>query len=90
MDLKRAIKATGWTLDAVAKQMQGRDGVGISLSAMSQIIGGNPSLSKLEEVAGIIGVPLWQLIREAADDGTAPAVPGVCPHCGHPLEIVIK
>lgn len=90
IDLKKAIKANGFTLDAVAKEMQGREGAkGITRAAMSQLINGNPSISKLKEIADIIGVPLWDLIRQAEDDQQPPAGVPVCPRCGAPLVISI-
>ena len=90
MDFKKAIKAQGFTLDAVAKEMQGREGAkGITRAAMSQLINGNPSISKLKEIADIIGVPLWDLIRQAENDQQPAAGVPVCPRCGAPLVISI-
>lgn len=90
MDLKKAIKAQGFTLDAVAKEMQGREGAkGITRAAMSQLINGNPSISKLKEIANIMGVPLWDLIRQAEEDQQPTAGVPVCPRCGAPLVISI-
>lgn len=51
-----------------------------------------PSWPTLERLAAALGVSVPELITDpttTADE--APAAPGaVCPHCGHPLEIVIK
>lgn len=56
-----------------------------------------PSWPTLERLAAALGVSVPELITDpatTADESTAdpgaPAVPGVCPHCGHRLEIVIK
>lgn len=51
------MKERGWTVERLASQMTGRNGQkGITQSAASQIINGNPTLATLQEIADIIGV----------------------------------
>lgn len=50
-----------------------------------------PSWPTLERLAAALGVSVPELITDPTTTDEAPAAPGaVCPHCGHPLEIVIK
>lgn len=49
MDIKKVIKAHGFTMKSVA------DSLGITLAALSQIASGNPSAKRLQEIADIIG-----------------------------------
>ena len=44
------------------KNKQG--GYGISQQSMSQIINGNPTISKLQEIADIIGISLSELVSD--------------------------
>lgn len=78
MDIKAVVKSRGWTISQVAENMTNKaGGKGITQSSLSQIINGNPTLDKLREVAGIIGVSVSELV---ADDPAG--VPLVCPRCG--------
>ena len=82
IDLKKAIKAQGFTLEAVAQKM------GITKSAMSQLVSGNPTLSKLQEIAQVIGVPVAELVR--FESGAQCQARLICPHCGREIEIEVK
>lgn len=79
MDIKKVINDRGFTLQQVA------DALGISQQAVSQAVNGNPSLSRLRQIAEAIGVTVSQLV---ADDG-AP-ITRKCPHCGKPINIKIE
>lgn len=69
MDIKKVIREQGWTLERLASEMKGKDGIkGISQPSVSSIINGNPTLDKLREIAQIIGVSLSKLV---ADDNTS-------------------
>ena len=60
---------------------------GISLSAISQIVGGkNPSVGKLQEIADIIGVSLSELVADEASENEAYII---CPHCGEKIKISV-
>ncbi|MBQ2298830.1 MAG: helix-turn-helix transcriptional regulator [Bacteroidaceae bacterium] len=81
MDLKKTIKRQGFTLDGVAQEM------GISKSAMSQIVNGNPTYSKLQEIATIIGISVSELVSDETDSRTSTLR---CPHCGKEIQVEIK
>ena len=89
--LKRNLKKRGWTTVQLASRMKGKNGeAGISQPSMSQILNGNPTLNKLEEIAAIVGVPLCDLLHE--DEGTTAALsPSVaCPCCGAVLRVSLS
>lgn len=80
MDIKKVIKDSGWTLERLAAEMTNKNGQkGISQPSVSQIVNGNPTLDKLQEIAGIIGVPVSELVR---DEDKKDANTITCPHCG--------
>jgi transcriptional regulator with XRE-family HTH domain len=93
MDIKTIMKRQGWTMDKIAEKM------GKTQSNVSQIINSQtPTLSKLREIAGIIGCEWWEFFldeidpvkfQQARERGGMPSAqptqsPGVfvCPHCG--------
>lgn len=78
MSIKDVIQKHGWTLDRLGAQMTNKNGEkGISHSSVSQIINGNPTLSKLQEIAGIIGISVAELVDETSSTNTL-----TCPKCG--------
>ena len=88
MDIKKVIQDHGWTLERLAKEMtvskgQNKNEKGISQAAVSQIINGNPQLDRLKEIAGIIGIPVSELLSEGESQ-----VKIKCPKCG--ADITIK
>lgn len=94
MNIKKVIQRKGFTLASVAKQMKAptKEGeeqkYGISLSAISQIVGGkNPSVGKLQEIADIIGVSLSELV---ADEASEKETYIICPHCGEKIKISVS
>lgn len=64
MNIKNVISRQGFTMQQVA------DKIGITQQAVSQAVNGNPSLSRLKEIADAIGVTVSELL---ADDPTQPA-----------------
>lgn len=69
MDIKAKIKKQGFTISEVAAKMtttdaEGKPKVGISQSALSQMITGNPTLQRLQEIASIIGVSISELVSD--------------------------
>ncbi|MBQ7509920.1 MAG: helix-turn-helix transcriptional regulator [Prevotella sp.] len=82
IDLKRAIKAQGFTLDSVAQEM------GVTKSAMSQLVNGNPTLSKLQEIAQVLGIPVAELLRFESNGSSHARL--TCPHCGREIELEVK
>jgi len=57
-NIKNKIKECGFTTQQIA------DRLGISQQAVSQAINGNPTLSRLEEIAGAIGIPVSELVSD--------------------------
>ena len=49
MEIKKVIRSRGYTLEMVAKEL------GTTQSALSQSIAGNPTISKLKDIARVIG-----------------------------------
>lgn len=81
VDLKKKIKAQGWTLEKVGKE------IGTTKSGMTQVVSGNPTLKTLTDIAGVLGISVSELLRE---DDTYPSSALVCPHCGKPIHIELK
>ena len=79
MRVKEVIKRQGFTLEDIAKAMK------TSRSAVSQIVNGNPTVGKLEEIAKIIGVSRGEFFLDEMpkQEGSAFA----CPHCGHSVSL---
>ena len=69
------------TLEAVPTKM------GVSKQAMSQLLKGNPTIAKLQEIASIIGVPVSELVREE-DEQRSTSI--TCPHCGKEIKINVE
>lgn len=78
MDIKKVISSRGFTLKNVA------DRIGISQQAVSQAVNGNPSLSRLKEIADAIGVSVSELL---SDDDSMEKTSITCPHCGKTINI---
>ena len=71
MNIAKRIKEQGFKLEDVAAQLtNNRGGLGISQPSMSSLINGNPTYSRLEEIARIIGISVSDLVRDD-DDPTA-------------------
>lgn len=81
MNIKKVIKAHGFTMKSVA------DSLGITLAALSQIASGNPSIKRLQEIADIIGVSLSELV---ADEASEKETYIICPHCGEKIKISVE
>ena len=70
MDIKKVLKERGYTLVKVATEM------GVTKSALSQMVNGNPSVSTLRRIADIVGCQIIDFF----EDETEPTLK--CPHCG--------
>lgn len=65
MNIAKRIKEQGFKLEDVAAQLtNNRGGLGISQPSMSSLINGNPTYSRLEEIARIIGISVSDLVRD--------------------------
>ena len=81
VDIKKVIREHGFTLEKVANEL------GVTKSTMTQYVSGNPTLSKLQDIAMVLGIPVSELVR---DVDASPAESLVCPHCGKPLNVKIE
>lgn len=85
MNIKKVIKDKGWTMEQLASKMKNKQGTdGISQSSVSQLINGNPTIDKLQEIANIIGVSLSELVADDEEQVIK------CPNCGAKIKITIE
>lgn len=81
MNIKKAIKESGYTISKVAERL------GIAQPSLTaQLINGTMSLSRAKEIADIIGVSLSELV---ADENEQQGASLICPHCGKPITLHI-
>lgn len=81
MDIKKAIKESGFTISKVAEKL------GIAQPSLTaQLINDTMSLSRAKEIADIIGVSLSELV---ADENEQQGASLICPHCGKPITLHI-
>jgi len=95
-DIKKKIRECGFTTQQIAEKLN------ISQQAVSQAINGNPSLSRLEQIASAIGITVSELVADNQDEpeydpprwgetGTTSKEPQQkCPYCGHDLNIKVE
>jgi len=81
-DIKKKIKELGFTTPQIAEKLN------ISQQAVSQALNGNPTLSRLEQIAEAIGVPLSELVADEPHPECEPQMR--CPYCGHELNIKVE
>ena len=58
MNIKKVIKDHGFSTQQIAQALN------ISQQAVSQAINGNPSLSRLQEIARVVGIPVSELVAD--------------------------
>ena len=89
MNIQKVIREHGFTIQQVAERMvNSKDGsIGVSQGSLSTILNGNPTLSKLQEVASIIDVPVSELVREEDEQRSTSMT---CPHCGKEIKINVE
>lgn len=89
--IKKVIKKKGFTLEQVASQMKGKEGKGISQSALTQMLNGNPSISRVKEIARIIGVSVSELVEDEYLNSSENEVTTItCPHCGKEISLEVS
>lgn len=79
--LKKKLKQYGWTYEKMAAALDCTSG------AVSQIVNGNPTIGKLQEIANIIGCPVTELITDNEEETS---VKIKCPKCGEILTITVE
>lgn len=69
-ELKKAIKEAKMSISQVAAQMRNeRQGTkGVSQQALSDMLRGNIPFTRVQEICGIIGVPLTEIARRCEAD----------------------
>ena len=81
-DIKKKIRECGYTSQQIAEKLN------ISQQAVSQAINGNPSLSRLEQIASAIGITVSELVADNPASHIEPQQK--CPYCGHDLNIKVE
>ncbi len=81
-DIKKKIRECGFTTQQIAESL------GISQQAVSQAINGNPSLSRLKQIASVIGITVSELVADNPASHIEPQQK--CPYCGHDLKIKVE
>lgn len=81
-DIKKKIKELGFTTQQIAEKLN------ISQQAVSQAINGNPSLSRLEQIAKTMGITVSELVADNPANHIEPQQK--CPYCGHDLNIKVE
>lgn len=84
MDIKKIIRKAGWTLEQVAAQMTASKDSGLTQSALSQRLK-NPKLSTLQEISGIIKIPLSDMF---SDGDVCHSDVITCPNCGKKFRVI--
>ena len=88
MNIQKKIKDYGFTIAEVAEKMKNsRVGIGISQGSLSTALNANPTISRLQEIADIIGCTLPELV---ADDEDNNHIMLICPHCGNVIKLDVK
>ena len=89
MDIAKRIKERGMKLEDVASRLTNNRGtIGISQPSMSSLINGNPSYSRLKEIADILGITVSELVADNPASHIEPQQK--CPYCGHDLNIKVE
>ena len=87
LDIKRAIKESGFTQREVAERL------GITLTSLNQIMTGNPTHAKLQQVANAINLDVVDLFFDEGKKISNPVLVNnnlLCPNCGAKLELKKK
>ena len=81
MDIKGVVKAHGFTLVDVAREMN------ITKGGISQIVNGSPNVKTLRTIAEIIGCKVGDFFTDEMTEEKESAPVLRCPHCGKKLKI---
>jgi transcriptional regulator with XRE-family HTH domain len=73
--VKELCKEKGITIAEIASK------IGVSPSALSQNLSGNPSLERLVEIADVLDVPIQKLFERPSTDAI------MCPYCGGKIRV---
>lgn len=84
MDIKSIIKEKGYTLEKVAMLLQPP----VTRGALSQSINGNPTYSRMKEIADVIGCKVGDFFLDEMSE-TEGGNFSNCPYCGNKIQIGI-
>lgn len=87
LDIRRAIKESGFTQREVAEIL------GITLTSLNQIMTGNPTYTKMQQVANAINLDVVDLFFDEGKKISNPVLVNndlLCPNCGAKLELKKK
>ena len=85
MDIAKRIKERGIRIEEVAAKLtNNRGGIGISQPSMSSLINGNPSYSRLKEIADILGITVSELVAD--DNQRQSDLVITCDKCGNVMK----
>lgn len=89
MNIQKIIKRQGFTIASVAAKMKNeREGkIGMTQGSLSSMLNNNPTITRLQEIADIIGVSLSELV---ADEASEKETYIICPHCGEKIKISVE
>lgn len=92
--LKSAIHAKGMSIGSVAAKMRNERGgyTGVSQQSLSTMLRGRIAFDRVEEICGILGISLIELLSGAGAPNGTPgknthSVDMACPHCGEPFRV---
>ena len=75
-------------MEKLASEMKNKNGEkGISQASVSQLINGNPTIDKLQEIASILGISVSELVK-GDEEMTNNYI--ICPECGTKIEFKKK
>lgn len=88
MNIQKIIKQQGFTIASVAAKMKNeREGkIGMTQGSLSSMLNNNPTITRLQEIADIIGVSLSELVSDESEKQTFI----ICPHCGERIKLSVE
>lgn len=88
MNIQKIIKRQGFTIASVAAKMKNeREGkIGMTQGTLSSMLNKNPTITRLQEIADIIGVSLSELVSDESEKQTFI----ICPHCGERIKLSVE
>lgn len=88
MNIQKIIKRQGFTIASVAAKMKNeREGkIGMTQGSLSSMLNNNPTITRLQEIADIIGVSLSELVSDESEKQTFIT----CPHCGERIKLNVE
>lgn len=82
MKIQKTIREHGYTIEKVANALN------INRVTLTMSLNGNPTLKKLQDVAGVIGCSVGEFFDDEREQPSGPSFK--CPHCGKELHITIE